>query len=91
METQKTSYSQSNSEQNSNAGGIKISDFKRYYRAITIKSAWYCSKNRHEDQWIAIEDPDINLYSYRQLIFGKGAPNTLCKKKKRQPLQQMFQ
>jgi hypothetical protein len=58
-----------------NAGGTTISYFKLYYKEIAIKTAWNCHKNRHEEQWNRIEDSNMNLHNYIQLIFNKGAKN----------------
>jgi hypothetical protein len=59
----------------SNAGGITIPNFKLYYIAIAVKTAWYGHKNRYEDHWNRIEDPDMNPHYYAHFIFDKVAQN----------------
>ena len=50
METQNVLNSKSNMKMKNRAGGIRVTDSRLYYKAITIKTVWYWHKNKNLDQ-----------------------------------------
>ena len=52
------------------AGGIRLPDFRLYYRATVIKTVCYWHKHRNIDQWNKIAQ-----CNYGYLLFDKGGKN----------------
>ena len=80
METQKTLNSQSNLEGKNGAGGIRLPDFRLYYKATVIKTILYWHKKHKYRSMEQDRKPRDKPHTYGQLVYDKGGKDKQWRK-----------
>ena len=80
VELEKTPNSQGNFKKENHIWGHHNGRFQDVLKVVVIKTVWNWHKNRLIDQWNRIENPEVDLELYGQLIFDKGGKTIHWKK-----------
>ena len=80
MEPKESLHSQVNVRKKNTVRGIRLPDFKLYYKATVIKTAWYWYQNRDIDQWNKTEALEATQHIYNYTIFDKPDKNKQWRK-----------
>ena len=75
MEPKESLHNQVNSKQKEHSGRLTLLDFKLYYKATVIKTAWYWYQNRDIDKWNKTEALEATQHIYNYTIFDKPDKN----------------
>lgn len=69
MELQVAPSGQTVGQKKNRIGGLKLPNFKSYYKVRVTEGLWYWLVNRNTSHWNRIQRQEVNFCIYGQVIF----------------------